>query len=677
MTPDAPDDEELFTRLVAAYSEARVAGQHLDPEDDPNVPDRLRPRLRPLLRCIDIVLAARPEEGSPAPVPLTDPDRTPVPTTVAGGAPPLPADLGLYGVAAGQRVGRFEVRRLLGSGSFGIVFLAFDPVLECEVALKVPQLKALLSPELRERFLREARAAAHLEHPNLVPVHEAGEADGVCYIVSTYCPGSTLATWLKQQPGPVPPDTAARLVLRLAEAVQYFHQRGIWHRDIKPGNVLLDPAAPAAGELPFTPRLTDFGLAVLAERVDATFSGVVGTLPYMAPEQTGGRVREFGPHTDVYGLGALLYEVLTGRPPFQGGTFAEVLLKVRADEPTAPRRLRKDVPPDLETICLKCLEKSPKKRYASAAELAGRLRLYLAGQPIPERPRSWPNRLWRAVRRRPLRAAAAALLGLALVGGLGAGYYYHPNRPRWELAVTLWMGRPYEFRGHERLPGPFKQVLGDPSTLTRDDAGKCFVIETLNTCLWELTPGPGCERYLLSCEVRHDAGRDDSRVGLYFGYREETAASGGRQGRFGTLTFADFGRPAESQRGVDGQPVSRAMVRLYLFFEEGGTRNYHPAPATPGVEFRPAIPGAGASPWRRLTLEVTPEGIKTSWADPDSGPPLTEEVQAGHLKRRLDWMQARHPGLTAPPAEHRPRSGIGLYVISGRASFRNLVVRPL
>jgi hypothetical protein len=218
MTPDAPDNEELFTRLVAAYGDALAAGRGLDPDSDPNVPAPLRPRLRRVLDCLRQVHDAGPADDTPAPAASTGPDQVSLSATVANGATPPPSAFGLYGAAAGKRLGRFEVLRALGAGGEGVVFLAYDPLLARKVALKVPRLEALLSPALRERFLREARAAAGLDHPNLVPVYEAGEAGGLAYIASAYCPGSTLAAWLEKQTAPIPPDTAARLVLRLAEA---------------------------------------------------------------------------------------------------------------------------------------------------------------------------------------------------------------------------------------------------------------------------------------------------------------------------------------------------------------------------------------------------------------------------------------------------------------------------
>lgn len=329
------------------------------------------------------------------------------------------------GASVGEpsRIGRFVVERTLGQGGFGIVYLAFDPALGRRVALKVPRLHALADAGLVERFRREARAAAALDHPNIVPVHETGQVGSLCYIASAYCPGPTLAQWLKQRSGPVEPRLAARLIRQVAEAVHYSHTRGVLHRDIKPGNILLAPPTGQqhSQDLSFTPRLTDFGLAKLAEQslADATLHThtetasrqLLGTPAYIAPEQAGGQSIAIGPACDVYSLGAVLYELLAGRPPFAGSHIADLLNQVLREEPVPLSRLRRDVPPDLETICLKCLEKDPQQRYFSARQLADDLQNYLSHRPIMARRPSVPQRVVKWSRRHP----AAVWSGLAIL----------------------------------------------------------------------------------------------------------------------------------------------------------------------------------------------------------------------------------------------------------------------
>ena len=314
----------------------------------------------------------------------------------------------------------------MGRGSFGVVFLAYDPALEREVALKVPASWTLVTGELRERFQREGRAAGALDHPNIVPVFEVGEEES-CYIASAYCPGVTLAQWLQDRTDPVPFHDIAQLVATLADAVQHAHERGVLHRDLKPANVLLAPRetlankaaspSPSASHLSaWSPRITDFGLAKYEHSDEAlTRSGaVLGTPCYMAPEQAAGRVAEIGPAVDIYALGAILYRLLTGQPPFQGESDADVLVQVRHSIPTLPSRFRRETPRDLQTICCKCLEKDPQRRYATAEQLANDLRSFQQGRPIVARPVSIFGRLTRWCRREPLAASMLALVAVCV-----------------------------------------------------------------------------------------------------------------------------------------------------------------------------------------------------------------------------------------------------------------------
>ena len=311
------------------------------------------------------------------------------------------------------------------------MFLAEDLVLGRRVALKVPRPEVLVTPEVSRRFLREAEAASRLDHPHIVPVYEVGEEGPICYIASAYCEGLTLAQWLRLQTASVPIRLACRLVGILSVAVGYAHERGILHRDLKPGNILLqrlDGLSQSEGgecdDLGFIPRICDFGLAKLLDQVSQeTRSGVpIGSPAYMAPEQAGGRLREHGPATDVYALGVILYELLTGRPPHRGETDLETLRLVSDQYPPSPRALRPGLPRDLETIAMKCLEKRPDRRYSNAWELAADLQRFVDGRPVQARPvRAWEH-AGKWAKRRPMHATLAVVLGafvLAVVGGFG------------------------------------------------------------------------------------------------------------------------------------------------------------------------------------------------------------------------------------------------------------------
>lgn len=317
----------------------------------------------------------------------------------------------------------YEVLGILGQGGMGIVYKARQEKLQRFVALKMIVGGNRTVPELVGRFLGEAQAVARLQHPNIVQIFEAGEHQGQPYISLEFVDGTSLDKKVSGQP--LPPQAAAELLLPLAQAIEAAHRRGIVHRDLKPANVLLT----AEG----TPKVTDFGLAkYLDDDVTRTQTGVIlGTPSYMAPEQAEGRVKEIGPTADVYALGAILYEMLTGRPPFRGTTSLETLEQVRSQEPVRPSSLQPKIPRDLETICLKCLQKDAQRRYASAAELAEDLMRFLAGEPIQARPVSEWVSFWRWYRRNPAQAwtsvVAAGAIGMVITfvimfaTGLGPG----------------------------------------------------------------------------------------------------------------------------------------------------------------------------------------------------------------------------------------------------------------
>lgn len=307
------------------------------------------------------------------------------------------------------RLGRFELRRELGVGSFGHVFLAVDVDLRREVAIKVLRGRPGDSAEEEERFRREAQSVARLDDPRIVSLYEVGRTeDGVQYLVTEFVDGRTLDRVIEEaRPGP---DDAARLVAEIAEALHVAHERGVIHRDVKPSNVLIDGGG--------APHVMDFGLA-RREQGDVTLTPtgeIMGTPAYMSPELARGDAHRVDRRADVYALGVVLYELLTGERPFQGNR-RMLMLQVLEDEPRAPRRLDPGIPRDLETICLKALEKPRAARYATAHALAADLKRYLARSPIEARRVGPLGRLVRWCRRNPPAASLiAALLGFTLLG---------------------------------------------------------------------------------------------------------------------------------------------------------------------------------------------------------------------------------------------------------------------
>ena len=293
-----------------------------------------------------------------------------------GGAQPLEAH-------DAKKFGDYELLREIARGGMGVVYAARQSRLGRLVALKLIASGELASPDLVERFKLEAKTAANLEHPNIVPIYEVGEHQKQHFIAMRLVEGGRL----DQQGLPLPSRRAAQLMATVARAVHFAHQRGILHRDIKPGNILLD----AQGE----PHLTDFGLAKLVE-TESTLTktmAVLGTPAFISPEQAAGKTNQLTTAVDVYGLGAVLYELLAGQPPFAGGTTLETVRQVLEKEPRRLSSINPAIDRDLETICLKCLEKNPARRYGSAEALADDLERWLRHESIVARPASAGSRL--------------------------------------------------------------------------------------------------------------------------------------------------------------------------------------------------------------------------------------------------------------------------------------------
>jgi serine/threonine protein kinase len=347
------DQTDRVLELLVEWDEQRQAGRALSAAelcpDDPALQAELRERIERRQRMLAVF--EMPTLGDDGLAPASQPSANPLPL-VAG----------------------YELFEVIGYGGMGVVYKARQLRLNRLVALKMVLAGANASPQDLARFRAEAEAVAQLQHPNIVQIFEVGEQNGCPYLALEHVSGGSLAQHLDGTP--LAPRQAAEMLLALARAVQHAHEKGIVHRDLKPANVLLQPDG--------TPKITDFGLAkrLAAEQSHTMTGAILGSPSYMAPEQAAGQGDQVGPATDVYALGTILYELLTGRAPFKGATLMETIEQVREHDPVPPRFLQPKTPRDLETICLKCLEKSPRRRYESAAALAADLHAYLHEEPI-------------------------------------------------------------------------------------------------------------------------------------------------------------------------------------------------------------------------------------------------------------------------------------------------------
>src|SRR5262245_47497919 len=406
--------------LLLRWEELSEQGEAVTPEelcrDCPELLDELRRRIRALQALSPALAVADPLASTLLPRQGESPRAS---RTATAGVP------------------GYEILSELGRGGMGVVYLARQTKLNRLVALKMILAGAHAGPRERERFRIEAQAAAQLQHPNIVQIHEIGENEGHPYLALEYVSGGSLAALLTGNPWP--PRDAARLIEPLARAIHHAHERGIIHRDLKPANVLLATtsvqeqprtALLAENRLQHAVKITDFGLAKQLDEAERRTEGlgptrsgaVMGTPSYIAPEQASGKIGMVGPPADVYSLGAILYEMVTGRPPFRGETPLDTVLQVMADDPISPRQLQPKLPRDLETICLKCLNKETWRRYETASGLADDLQRFLKDEPIQARPLSAVHRMVKWARRKPalalLISGATAVVVVAFVASL-------------------------------------------------------------------------------------------------------------------------------------------------------------------------------------------------------------------------------------------------------------------
>jgi serine/threonine protein kinase len=559
----------------------------------------------------------------------------------------------------------YEILEQFPSGGQGVVYKARQVDLNRVVALKmVRHDEDAADPKRQELFRREAETVARLNHPHVVQIYDFGEHRGRFYFTMEFVEGGSLDRRLAG--GTLPPREAAELAETLARALHAVHEQGVVHRDLKPANVLLT----AAG----TPKVADFGLAKWLNR-DASltpYGAIVGTASYMAPEQAAGQLEEVAAPADVYSLGAILYQILTGRPPFRDCSFLSTLRQVLSRDP-APLQLGR-ANRDLGAICLKCLEKEPARRYASAEALAEDLRRFLDGKPTLARPPHWYENAWRVARRRPA-LGAAALLCLVLPAALpltSSAPPQDPDRERKQAEAKLAAGKPFRFDGIEPLPGPFRSLSSPPISFQHLAATTGFALGSFDPLLLELVSDPGSDCYEFSTAIRHNEEvRGTSEVGIFFGFRRA-----GDRSRYGyyTLSFADIGFLTE-RATENGQPSSSLEIAGYVQ-GAGAFHRFHEEDPTV-LRFRPARARADGDIWRRIGVRVTPEGVTPFWQDEQGRWMPGKLIPAARLEKYLQRLTAKHPHVAGIPTNFSPRAGLGLYVNRAEGWFRHVVLVPM
>jgi serine/threonine protein kinase len=556
----------------------------------------------------------------------------------------------------------YEILDRLGRGGTGVVYRARDVAMGRDVALKMLRTGPRASRAELTRFRREVQALAGLDHPNIVPIYDVGEHAGQPYFTMKFYAGGSLDHQTARFADPKP---AARLVETVARAVEHLHQRVGLHRDLKPHNILLDEA----GE----PHVSDFGLVKPdAVETELTAPGLVlGTLPYMAPEQATGRTRQVGRATDVWALGVILYELLAGRRPFVAGPDQDLAPQILFADPPRLRKLRPGLSPDLEAIVERCLCKKPEERYPTAADLADDLRRWLDGKPIQ---RDWAAR-WRWTRRlltRPvIWVALTVVIGVGLLALNRPVQRIDPGSELHRIESDLSNGRPTELIGETGPPRWYRQVEDRGGSVRPNEPDSPFTVESARIGMIELLPRIDCPAYELEAEMRQEPGTSMASVGFYSSYSVKSE-DGRRRESFYTFLFSDRGGgdaskpPLDSHRRMDVRHQQNILVPKQPLYPMS-------CPAILTHPYQLESPQPEQYPWHRLRIVVRPkEPTQVWWYDKQVGT-LNEKMIT---RQSIDFWKLAYDDLDLVAAVYNPRGGIGAYVSQGMASFRNVVIRP-
>jgi serine/threonine-protein kinase len=577
----------------------------------------------------------------------------------------------------------------------GVVYKARHKTLGRLVALKMMLPKFLSRPQEAQRFEHEMQAVARLNDPNIVPIYEVGQHEGQPYFTMAFLSGGTLARQRERLFDQ--PREAVTIMAKVGRAMQSAHAQNIVHRDLKPGNVLLDER----GE----PYISDFGLAKLEDTDDElTETGaVLGTPAYMSPEQAAGRSKDLDATTDVWALGVMLYELLTGKRPFSGASSDEVKRRILTEDPLPPRVARPGLDRDLQAILLKCLDKEPTRRYPMAGALTEDLEAYLRGDPIRARLPSPPARLWRVVRRHPWVSTALVLVGVLAVVLAVVRHYTDPDLPVKRARERLARGETETLIGDSGPPQWGRWILGEGGTGPSRRKDGTYYIHAHDPAFQELLQEPLPPRYWLRAQV-NNPDYEFGTAGVYFAHRRRQTTHGAEHCYFLLTINNDVDRTWRLRSNGDRFLERRAQIGAVLAFSpssplsaltalglppqpiptigevrlsicrtpEPGNSTGSSYVGTMGISKRfDSTPGKHGNLWHDLAIRVTPEQIEI-YRDGE----CLGTASRSFIIQRAGFVLAANAELD-PKAEFAPEGGLGLYIRQGGASFRQVQVEPL